>query len=424
MKVLKTIALLCLLCGFALTAGAEDSKGKVSVWSFTDEIEGFLDEPGWGYKATHPNVTVESTKIPTDEFPTALDKVLLSGKNVPDVIALEEAFVRKYVESGYLLPLDDLYKEIKKKMADYPMKVGTYEGHVYAMSWQVAPGAMFYRRSLAKKYLGTDDPKQVQKYFSNMDKFLETARLLKKKSNGRCRVVSTSGDIFIPSLYARKKPWVVDGKLYVDPAMEKYMDMCKTIYEEKLDGRIFQWGEGWYAGMEDRLTDNRGNSLEVFSYFLPTWGLHYVLKLDAPATSGDWAICAGPVPYRWGGTWLAAYNGTNNPDAAKEMIKYIVSDEGFLENYALASWDLVGNYNVQKKVKNTEYFFEPYLGGQNQYAEFCEYAKKVNGSLVQSSDAAIESIFSKYVSAYCYDEMTKEQALRYFKREVHLTLGF
>lgn len=71
------------------------------------------------------------------------------------MFGLEDAFVRKYVESGLLLELDDVYAEVKDKMVDYPMKVGSYNGHVYGKARQVTPGAVFYRRSLAKKYFGT-----------------------------------------------------------------------------------------------------------------------------------------------------------------------------------------------------------------------------------------------------------------------------
>ena len=209
--------------------------------------------------------------------------MLLSGKNCPDVIALEDAFVRKYVESDQLLPLDDLYNEVKGKIEKYPVQVGSYNGHVYAMSWQVAPGAMFYRRSLAKKYLGTDDPKKVQKYFSNMNKMLETARLLKKKSGGRCRTLSTAQDLFHPFKGIRKKPWVVNDKLVIDPAMEKYMEMYNIFEDEGLSLRgLGQWSEEWFAGMNDMLIDDRNNPIEIFCYFLPTWGLHYVLKINAP----------------------------------------------------------------------------------------------------------------------------------------------
>ncbi|MBP5442681.1 MAG: carbohydrate ABC transporter substrate-binding protein [Treponema sp.] len=393
----------------------------LQVWSFTDEIEGFLNAESYGYKATHPNIEVEYTMIPTDWFPGKLDPVLATGKGAPDVFSLEDAFVRKYVESGLLLPLDDLYEEVKNKMADYPMKVGSYNGHVYAMSWNVCPGAMFYRRSYARKYWGTDNPVEVQEKVKDLNAFVATARELNRVSNGKCKMVSTYQDLFNPYKGARNKPWVVDDRLYIDPAMEKYMEMAKIFYDEELDGRTSQWAEGWYAGMNDRLRDEKGNDLEVMCYFLPTWGLHYILKQDASKTSGDWAMCAGPAPYRWGGTWIAAYKGTKKPEAAKEMIRYLATDDKFLETMAKATGDVIGNYNVQNKIKDN--FSEPYLGGQNHYAQFCEMAKTVDGSLIQGTDQQIEAIFTEVVTDYVKGRKTKRVALYDFKKQVETQMG-
>ena len=145
-------AILATSCGKAKSGSSKaDASKKLVVWSFTDELEGMIND---FYKPAHPDMTVEYSMTPTDQFPNKLDPVLQSGAGAPDVFALENAFVRKYIESDLLLPLDDVYEEVKGKMADYPMKIGTYKGHVYGMAWQVCPGALFYRRSLAKAYLG------------------------------------------------------------------------------------------------------------------------------------------------------------------------------------------------------------------------------------------------------------------------------
>jgi ABC-type glycerol-3-phosphate transport system substrate-binding protein len=421
-------AVLCAAALFSTSCEKKDSKAASStkdasknlvVWSFTDELEGMINNY---YKAAHPDITVEYSMTPTDQFPNKLDPVLQSGSGTPDVFALENAFVRKYIESDLLLPLDDVYEEVKGKMADYPMKIGSYNGHVYGMAWQVCPGALFYRRSLAKAYLGTDDPAEVQKYVANLDKFVETAKLLKEKSNGKCDIVSSTGDMFMPYKGARKSPWVVDDKLVIDPAMEKFMDMCKTLHDNNLEGRVGQWSEGWFAGMKGTLKDEKGNPIEVFCYLLPTWGLHYVLKQNSPDTAGDWAMCAGPANYYWGGTWIAAYKNTKNPNAAKEMIKYLATDDTFLTAYAKASGDTVGNLNVQNALKDS--FSDPYLDGQNHYKEFCEMAKGIDGSLIQGTDQQIESLFNEEVAAYTNGEKSKEQALKDFKAQVSSTMGY
>lgn len=389
------------------------------MWSFNDELGNLIDKY---FMPTHPDIQIQYAFTPTDQFPSKLDPVLASGNGTPDVFALEDAFVRKYVESGLLLPLDDIYEEVKDKMAVYPMQVGSYEGHVYGISCQVTPGALFYRRSLAKKYFGTDDPDEIQKHLSDFDKFMETAKFLKEKSGGKCVIVSTGGDLFKPFQSLRKDPWVVNDKLVIDPAMDKYMDFTRALHDGYLDGRVGQWSEGWFAGMKGTLTDEEGNPLEVFCTLLPTWGLNYILKQNAPDTSGDWAMCAGPAAYRWGGTWLGAYKGTKNPNAAKELIKYIYTDDDALSKLTEDTGDVMGNLHVQEKYKNS--YTEPFLGGQNHYAQFCEMAEHIDGSLTQASDQAIESLFNEAVASYALAEKTKEEALSDFKKQVNTTLGY
>jgi ABC-type glycerol-3-phosphate transport system substrate-binding protein len=389
---------------------------QFTVWSFTDELKMMLDSPTWGYRATHPGIKVNYSQTPSDQFQARIDPVLMSGQGTPDIIALESAFVRKYVESGLLMDITDIYEANKSKLLAYPVEIGTFNGRVYAMSWQACPGAMFYRRSLAIKYLGSDDPKVVQTYFNSFNKFLETAKLLKDKSNGYCVVVSSLNDLRNSFLSARKNPWLVNGKLVIDPAMEQYMDICKTLRDNKFEGRVGQWSEGWFAGMRSALRDENGKPAEVFSYFLPTWGLHYVLKTNTPSTSGDWAMIQGPSPYRWGGTWIGAYKGTMNVDAVKEFIRYVTTDDAFLEAWAKDTGDMVTNINVINKIKvnNSERF----LGGQNQYADFAETAKIVNGGLFQATDEPIEAIFDEAVYAFIYGEKTRAKALAVFRTQV------
>ena len=412
------------LVGCAKKEGAsagKDASNKLVVWSFTDELDGMITKYFQEDGRFKGKYEIEYSLTPTDQFPNKLDPVLASGSGCPDVFALEDAFVRKYVESGLLLDLTDVYNEIKDKMIAYPAEVGSYNGKVYGLSWQVTPGAVFYRRSLAKKYLGTDDPAEVQKALANWDKFLETAELLKNKSNGNCYIISSTGDLFKPYASGRKDPWVVNNKLVVDPLMEEYMKMCKVLKDRGLEGRVGQWSEGWFAGMKGVLADEAGNTKEVFSYFLPTWGLHYVLKTNAPETSGDWAMCAGPVRYRWGGTWVGAWAKTKNPNAAKELIKYVATDDTFLENWAKDTGDVVSNAKVIAKVKDN--FSEAFLGGQNHYAEFAEMAKSVNGKLSQGTDQAIEGIFGEAVGSYVNGEKSMEQAIADFKEQVAAQLS-
>ncbi|MCL2243701.1 MAG: ABC transporter substrate-binding protein [Treponema sp.] len=385
--------------------GCKKDQGLV-VWSFTDELEDMIKNY---YIPAHPDVKIEYTMTPTEQFQGRVDPVFQSGKGAPDIIALEADFVRKYVESGLLLDITDVYERNKSKLYNYPVEIGTYNGKVYGMSWQAAPGAFFYRRSLAKKYFGTDDPAVIQTYFSSFEKFLETAEFLKRSSNGGCVTIGSRGDLTKVFYELRSQPWVVGGRVNIDPAMEQAMDIAKIMNDNRYDGRVGQWSEGWFASFNGTLTDETGKQLETFGTFLPTWGLHYVLKTNAPDTSGDWAMIAGPVGWRWGGTWIGAYKDTKNVQAAKDMIEWLTTSDVFLERWARDKGDVVGSQVVVNKIKDT--FREPFLGGQNHYAAFADMIPNVNGRLVQATDSVFDNLFNEAMTAYVEGEKTKAQAL-------------
>jgi ABC-type glycerol-3-phosphate transport system substrate-binding protein len=417
-KFLYAVLVLGVFFTMASCAKKAETGVTLTVWSFTDELDGMITKY---YKPAHPGVTIEYSMTPNDQFANKLNPLLQTGQGVPDIFALEDAYVRNYIESGLLLDLTDIYEANKGKLLAYPVEIGSYNGRVYGMSWQATPGALFYRRSLAKKYLGTDDPAQVQAYLSDLPKFLETAKLIKEKSGGSCKIIATTGELDRPFHYARKDPWVVDGKLVVDPAMIEYMKVAKLMNDEGYTMRLGQWSEGWYAGMKDALTDENGEAIQIFCYLLPTWGLHFVLKTNAPDTAGDWGMVAGPVPYRWGGTWLGSWKDTPHKAEVKEFIRYLTTDDAFLEAWAKESGDLVSNVTVVEKIKDS--YSEPFLAGQNHYAEFAGMAEGVNGRLTQGTDQAIDMLYGEAITAYIFEEMTLEEALQSFTEQAESQLG-
>ncbi|MDR0319953.1 MAG: ABC transporter substrate-binding protein [Treponema sp.] len=417
LAILGTFLLLISVVGCTINTNSRGMNGELTVWSFTDEVEGLLNY----YKKAFPEVKINYSLTPTEAFPSKLDTVFASGRGAPDVIALESAFVRKYVESGFLLDITAIADRNRSKLLQYPIDVGTYNGKVYGMSWQACPGAFFYRRSLARKYLGSDEPTYVQTLFMDLNRFLDAARRLKTASNGSCVVVASLGDLQIPFYSARSQPWVVNNRLVLDPILDQYLEISKTLRDERLEGRVGQWSEGWFAGMRGELRDNRGNLLEVFGYFLPTWGLQYVLKSEASRTAGDWAMIPGPIPYRWGGTWLGAYKGTRNPEGAVQMIEWLTTNDDFLRQYVMATGDMVTNTNVLNSIKANIY--EPFLGGQNSYAEFAEIALYVNGRPTQQYDDIIQALFQEAITAYVNGEKSKAQAIADFRRQVSSQIG-
>jgi ABC-type glycerol-3-phosphate transport system substrate-binding protein len=422
------IFLLALFVGGLLLSGCQKKEAvavpeesgpvRLVVWSFTDELEKMINQY---YKPAHPGVEIDYTLTPWGEFSAKIDPVLASGQGAPDLFALEDGFVRKYVESGLLLDLSDIYEANKDKLIQYQAEVGSYNGKVYGLSWQATPGGVYYRRSYAKKYLGSDDPDVVQTYFTDMNKFLETAQYIKDQSNGACYITIVDY-LNEPYRQNRSQSWIVDGKLVVDSKMLELMDIAKSMQDKGFTPRGLRTGtEGEYAFMRDELKDAQGNLMEEFCVFLPSWGLQYVLKNNAPDTAGDWGIIPGPLPYRSGGTWAGAYKGVKNVAAVKEFIRYITTDDVFLESYARDYGEFVSNWNVIDKIKGG--FSEAFLGGQNQYAFFAVAARDINGKLTQATDSTIRTAFEQATVAYINGEKSRDQAVADFKNQIESELG-
>jgi len=307
-----------------------------------------------------------------------------------------------------------------------------------AFSYQATPGAFFYRRSIAKECLGTDDPEQVQAMVADMDKFVETAAKIKECGTGDYYTVGTGAELFTPFLANRAQPWVVDGELVIDPKIVEYVRFAKMMRDNGYESGATQWTEGWFAGMNDTLKDANGTPKKVFSYFLPTWGLPYVLspnstpKDGGTGTAGDWAMVNGPMSYQWGGTWVGVLEGSPNSELAKEFVKFVALDEENLTNWATgvytneylkaidpttpddqaqAAGDFVSSQLVVEKITSSfdKSTLSDFLGGENSYGAFALAAPSVNGALLTGSDDAIQRALNDPLAAYLSGTMTEAE---------------
>lgn len=402
----------------------------LNVWSFTNEIMTMAV----AFEERHPNVDVNYTVIAmTDgEYQTKL-KAAIGTADAPDVVALEAAFVKEWVEADFLANLNDLLP-YTEDLQTYPavVQVGTYDGVLKGVSYQATPGAFEYRRSIALECLGTDDPVEVQAMVSDLAGFVATAQKIKECGTGDYYMVGTAGELFNPFLANRAQPWIVDGALVIDPKVEEYVDFAKTFRDEGYESQATQWSEGWFAGMNDSLVDASGTPKKVFSYFLPTWGLPYVLIPNSGETGGDWAMINGPLAYQWGGTWIGVMADSPNLDWGKEFARFVALDEENLTNWATgvytneylkaidpevpdaqaqAPGDFVSSQVVVEKITSS---FDgsaiyDFLGGQNNYEAFGQAAPNVNGALLTGSDDAIQRALQSQLEQYLLGSITEAE---------------
>jgi multiple sugar transport system substrate-binding protein len=386
---------------------SEKQEGVLSVWSFTDELKKFIYE----FERLHPGVRIDLTIVPCEEYLNKIRPLLRSGRNAPDVFTAEYSNVVDLVESGYY---DDLgrapYNADTSDVLPYIVEVGTdSEGGLRALSWQAVPGGIFYRRSVAKQYLGTDDPEKIGRMLSTPEKLLETARKLKQKSGGRVKLIAGYGDYQQIVFAMRKKAFVTHDKLNIEQCVLDYFDFAKILVDEELTAEIGTWSPPWFENMNEP-------EPEIMCYILPTWGLHYVIKPNARDTMGDWGLCEGPAVYFWGGTWVGIYRDCVQKKLAWEFIKFMTLDRDSQKWWAIETGDFVSNRTVIDRIKRD--FADPLLDGQNHYEFYARVVNKVDGSLLKKYDLDIRYFLMGAINNYVGGVLTKEEAIDQFKYDV------
>ena len=419
-------------------APAADGDKVINIMTFTDEVPKMLEK----YIEMHPDFgyTINATIIATTDglYQPALDQALAGGgKDAPDMYCAESAFVLKYTQgdmSSYAAAYADLGIDVASAVAaadiaQYTVDIGTRpsDGALVGLGYQATGSAFIYRRSLAIDTWGTDDPAFVaNKIGPGWDKFFEAAAELKAKGYG---IVSGDGDPWHAVENSSEKGWIVDGKLYIDPAREAFLDLSMKLKEGGYYNDTRDWNDAWFA-------DFQGIGAQpIFGYFGPAWLINYVMagnsggSAPGEGTYGDWAVCEPPIGFFWGGTWVLANKDSAKKEAVAKLIEWITldtSEDGL--QYMWANGTLNGEGGTKDTVasgvvmakSNGELAF---LGGQNMFDVFVPANQFANGKNLTQYDETINNLWRDQVRQYTAGNVTREGAIEAFKQAVVDTLG-
>lgn len=430
---------LCLvLVAACLTGCGKAEKKVINVYAFTDEVPGMIDK----YIEKNPSFAekyeIKTTIVATTDglYQPALDEALKAGgADAPDLYCAEAAFILKYAQgdmASYAAKYEDLGIKAAdlqaSQIADYSAQIGTRpsDNALVALGYQATGGCFIYRRSIAKAAFGSDDPATVQAAIGggsgSWDKFWDAAE--KVKAAGY-KIVSGDGDMWHAIENSSAKGWVVDGKLYIDPARESLLDVSKKLIDNDYHNDTQDWQEGWFADMKKSGT--------ALGFFGPAWLINYTIAPNAgegdDSSAGDWAVCNSPIGFFWGGTWLLANKDSKVKDGVAEIIKWITIDSSetglqyYWANGTLngegGTKDTVASGTVMSK-SNGELSF---LGGQNMFDYFVPANKYANGKNLTQYDESINTYWRDAVRAYAHGTMTRDEAIASFKANVKANLN-
>ena len=402
--------------------GEPGAEGQVfNIWTWNDEFWNWLgnyyaDEKVDEYTLKKGDVTIVRTTYPSDggAYQDALDTALLNQANAPadekvDMFLAEADYIVKYTNSDATQDIKALgVTDFSNAYAYTVQAASDANGVVKGASMQCCPSALIYRRSIALDVLGTDDPDEVQSYLDSWDKFNDVAAQAKEK--GYYMVATVSDDYRVFSNNA-EAGWVVDGKLYISDAINAWIDQAEEFNEK-----------GYAAYPTSGIWDDAHNSEmldtgKTMCFFGPAWYFNFCMGNAMETCPGDWAICKGPQGHFWGGTWMLAATGSDNPTMIADIINTFLGEE-VSEKLVVNDAQFSNNKKVNEKYAADPSFGNAFLGGQNDTALFASMSDSIVFANPTNYDQGCNEAIQRNINQYLEGTVNKETAIANFKDEI------
>ena len=360
----------------ATDATASDEGKVLNIYCWNEEFKSRLEDhyPGYtivdGTTGTIGDVTVKWNITPSDDnaYQNNLDATLLKQADAAaddkiDLFLVEADYALKYVDTDYTMDVADLgitdadiadqYQYTKDIVTDS-------NGKLKGLTWQGCPGVLFYNREAAKEVLGSDDPADVQEYVKDWDTFNETAKTLKAAGY---KITSSANDSYRVYSNNVTSKWVVDGKINIDDNIMKWVDDSKELVDAGETGTADLWSDDWKKGFYPEG--------KVFCYFGPAWLVNFSMAAEdegSIANLGGWGATQGPEGFYWGGSWICAANGTDNPGLVKDIMLQMTTNADLMKDIVVADDDFVNNKPTMEAMAQDTSYSSKVLGGQNPLA--------------------------------------------------------
>lgn len=415
----------------------EDTGSVLNIWCWNDEFQSRVADYYPDYTANDDgtgsigDITVNWVVTPNENnaYQDALDTALLAQADASedekiDIFLIEADYALKYVDADATLDVTTIGLTADDMADQYQYTkdiVTDSTGAIKGTTWQATPGLFAYRRSIAKDVLGTDDPTEVQTALADWDKFDAVAAQAKEKGYFMLSGFDDAYRVFSNNVSA---PWVNENnEIVIDDALMQWVDQTKEYSDNGYNNKSSLWDATW--------AKDQGSSGKVFGFFYSTWGINFTLLGNSLDTSvddggkeevgngcyGDYAVCQGPAAYYWGGTWVCAATGTDNPNLVCDVMRKLTCDADIMKSITEGTQDYTNNQKAMEELANSD-FQSTFLGGQNHIALFAEAAPKIDMSNAGKYDQGCNESFQGAFKDYFEGTVDKDAALETFYKTV------
>ena len=326
------LVVLLLLAAFPGVAMAEEKTTiTIAVSGSASEIA-LRTETGDLFCQLNPQYDIEWIDLGDDRVTKTM--TLISSGAAPDILYINENIVT-YASRGALAPLDEFIAREGDGYLDYfypsLLALDTWQGSVYALPQEVSPYVIYYNKDLFNKY-GVDLPNDdwtFEEWYDACKKLAAGgaadgvyAQNLLAWADHPLQIFSRMGvEIYNEDA---TQIWTAQPENY-DKALEAFTFLADAYLTDKVcptPSEITAMGKAFDQAFRNQLVAMEACGL----WTLPTY-------LDEPLTF-DWDVVMSPKSLDGSRTNRAGilnwgiYSGSNNKDAAWELLKFLVGHEG------------------------------------------------------------------------------------------------
>ncbi|WP_370414441.1 ABC transporter substrate-binding protein [Streptomyces fradiae] len=355
-------------------AGETDADGPVTItfWGWAKGSKDVVD----AFNASHKNMQVTFEEIPSGTAGgyAKISNAVKAG-NAPDLVSIEYSSLPEFVSSGALQDIGDQFTEQDRgKLLPQAVELTTLGGKSWAVPFDAAPQAFFYRKDLFAKYQ-VDVPK-------TWDEFKAAAEKV-KKADAKARIATFFPDD--PTTFeamawqagaqwfkAENDTWKIDT---TDPATTKVAGYWQGLLDADLVHKDASFSPEWTGSLKNGTT---------IGYLGASWGAG-VLKGTLPEQSGKWAVA--PMP-NWGtpasgmlgGTSFAVTKDSKKKAAAVEFAEWMSTTEAGVKARIASGTSSAFPAATALRPVAKSVFDAGYYGGQDIYALFEEAGASIDGT--------------------------------------------
>lgn len=348
-------------------------------------------------KEKWPNVTLEVTKLPDDNYYTSLKTKLASGE-CPDIILTQPMYAGQnscysMAEAGYLVPLNDLDCVAGRQ----DLASVTYKGDIVSLTSSVSILGCYYNKDLFEQAGITAEPQSWDEFLEDCQK-LQDAGIQPIVMGDKDQYVLQFGlyQLAANEIYSKNPDYDTqlrtgDTSFTDEGTWDTVLEMYKTLYDNNYIDASQSLGYGASQAITDFVD---GKAAMTFD------GSFNATALTAEGAAGAFERGYFPIPGRDGvytatclGGGYSIYTGSDYVDECKELLDYWMDGKSDVWKAYLSTGRVIAAYGEGADSTPNYELFKPFIELLNEGKGFywC------NQAWPAGTETEMEALFSEMV---------------------------